>query len=251
MKPSTLPSVSLPDFRRRGFDMRLAVGDIVELVCPDRAVRLGLRQLLGKPAGDLHVVVGILVGNGRHFDEFGAEQLQRVLLFLALRFRNDDDGAIAERLGDHRQPDAGIAGRAFDDDAARLQQSLLLGVADDVERGAILDRLAGVEELRLAENGAAGRLGGALELDQRRVADGFEDGGVEGHGICLCSELYFRNGLFPSQGWVGKKCYSMPQAAAIKLDFCFKNPAGLQFVAGWRRLLPTAAGRDRIRLSKR
>lgn len=138
--------------------MRLAVGDVVELVCPDRPVRLGLRQLLCQPPGHLHVVVRVLVGNGGHFDEFGAEQLQRVLLFLALRFRDDDDGAITERLGDQRQPDAGIAGRALDDDAARTKQSLPLCVADDVERGAILDRLAGVQELRLAENGAAGRL---------------------------------------------------------------------------------------------
>ena len=103
IKPSTLPSVSFQISLARRFDMRLAVGDVVELVCPDRPVRLGLRQLLGEPAGNLHVVVRVLVGNGGDFDEFGAEQLQRVLLFLALRFRDDDDGAVAERLGDQRR----------------------------------------------------------------------------------------------------------------------------------------------------
>ena len=34
-------------------------------------------------------------------------------------------------------------------------------VLDDEQRGAVLDRLAGIEEFRLAQNFAAGRLGGA------------------------------------------------------------------------------------------
>ena len=50
MKPSTLPSVCCPDFRTGGLDMALAVGDIVELVGPDRAVRLGLGAA-ARPAG--------------------------------------------------------------------------------------------------------------------------------------------------------------------------------------------------------
>ena len=39
----------VPDLPRRRFDMGLPVGDIVELVCPDRPVRLGLCHLLGEP----------------------------------------------------------------------------------------------------------------------------------------------------------------------------------------------------------
>ena len=155
--------------------MALAVGDVVELVGPDRAVRLGLRQLLGQPAGDLHVVVGIGVGDGRHLDQFGAAEPQHVLLLLALRLRDDDHGAKAERVADQRQADAGVAGGAFDDHAARPQRALRHRVLDDEERGAVLDRLAGIHEFGLAEDGAAGRLGGALERDQRRVADGFDD----------------------------------------------------------------------------
>ena len=38
VKPSTLPPVCSPDLRTGAFDMGLAVGDIVELVGPDRAV---------------------------------------------------------------------------------------------------------------------------------------------------------------------------------------------------------------------
>ena len=85
-----------PDFRAGRLDVALAVGDIVELVGPDRAVLFGLRQLLGEPAGELHVVVGVGIGHRRHFDEFGAAQPQRVLLFLALGFRDDDHGAKAQ-----------------------------------------------------------------------------------------------------------------------------------------------------------
>ena len=178
-----------PDFRRRGVDMAVAVGDIVELVGPDRAVRLGLRQLLGQPARQFDVVVGVLVGHSRHFDQFGAEQPQRVLLFLALRVGNDDHRAVAERLGDQRQADAGIAGRALDDDAARPQQAPLLGVADDEQAGAILDRLAGVHEFGLAEDFAAGFLRGALQPDQRRVADRVDHRTVHGFPSFLGATL--------------------------------------------------------------
>src|ERR1700756_2080427 len=40
-----------------------------------------------------------------------------------------------------------------------------------------------VHELGLAQNGAAGRLGDAPELDQRRVADGFDDAVVDLHAV--------------------------------------------------------------------
>ncbi|MCY1241777.1 hypothetical protein D9M72_546980 [compost metagenome] len=165
-----------PDLRRRGFHMRVTVGDVVELVGPDGAVRLGLRQLLGEPAGDLHVVVGVLVGNGRHFDELGAKQPQGVLLFLALGFRNDDDGAIAKCLADQRQPDAGVAGRAFDDDPARAQLSAPFRLPDDPECGAVFHRLPRIEELGLAEDVAARGLRHGLQPNQGCVADRFEDG---------------------------------------------------------------------------
>ena len=105
-------------------DMRLAIGDIVELIGPDRAGRIFLGQPLGEAAGKLHVIVGIGVGDGRHFDELRALQAQHVLLFLALRLGDHDDGAKAQRIGDQREADAGIARRAFDDDAAGLERSL-------------------------------------------------------------------------------------------------------------------------------
>ncbi len=114
---------------------------------------------------------GFAVGRGRDEPEIDAAQQQHVLFFLALRLGHDNDGAVAACVADQREADAGIAGGAFDDDAAWLQQAALLGVLDDVERGAILDRTAGVEELGLAKDRAASRLGGAAQLDQGGIAD--------------------------------------------------------------------------------
>src|SRR3546814_19912148 len=65
-------------------------------------------------------------------------------------FRSDE--AVAEGVADQRQPDAGIARRPLDDDAAGPQTALLLGVAHDRECGPVLYRTAGIEELGLAEN---------------------------------------------------------------------------------------------------
>ena len=151
--------------------MALAIGDVVELIGPDRAVLFGLGQLRGEAAGDFDVVVGIGIGHGRHFDQLGAAQPQRVLLLLALGLRDHDHAAKAHGVADQRQPDAGIAGGAFDDDAARPQLALLHRVLDDEQSGAVLDRLARIHEFGLAQNGTAGRRRHALELDQRRVAD--------------------------------------------------------------------------------
>ena len=116
----------------------------------------------------------------------GAEQAQRIFLFLALRVGDDDDRAITQRLGDDGQTDAGIAGRTLDDYATRTKQAATFRVTDDEERGAILHRLAGIEELGLAQNGAAGRLGGAFQPYQRRVADRLDDRWVECHGPSPC-----------------------------------------------------------------
>jgi hypothetical protein len=58
----------------------------------------------------------------RHQHQFGAQRAQRVHLLLGLVVGHDDDRLVAARIGDQRQADAGVAGRAFDDRAAGLQQ---------------------------------------------------------------------------------------------------------------------------------
>ncbi len=151
--------------------MRLAIVEVIPLVGEDDAVLLGLVELVGQPSADMLVVVGIAVRQGRHFEQLGAEQPQCVFLFLALRFRNDDQRAIAARAGDQRQPDAGIAGGGFDHQAAGPQFAALFRLEDHLAAGAVFHRTARIHELGLAEDGAGGQLRRAFELDQRCMAD--------------------------------------------------------------------------------
>ncbi len=181
MKPSILPPVCCQISGPVEFVMRLGIVEIVPLIGEQHAVRLGLAQLLGQPPADMLVIVRIGVGQRRHFDQFGAAQPQHVLLFLALRLRNHDQGAVAARARDHRKTDAGIPGGRFQHQAAGLEIAALLGFQNHPFAGAVLHRLAGIHEFGLAEDGAAGRLGSVLQLDEWRVADGFDDVFVDGH----------------------------------------------------------------------
>ena len=161
--------------------MRHAVVAIVPLVGEEHAGGLAGAQPVGEAAADMLVVVGVLEGLGRHFDQRRPGQPQRLLLLGALGFRDDDDRAIAARRRHQRQADAGIARRGFDDQAAGLEVAALFGGEDHLAGRAVLDRLARVHELGLAVDGAAGELGGAGEVDQRRVADGIDDSGIDVH----------------------------------------------------------------------
>ena len=102
--------------------MPLAIGDVVELIRPDRAARFGFRKRFREAAGVADVIVGIGIGNRGDLDQFGAGEAQHVLLFLRLGVRDDDDGTIAKRARHHRDADPGIAGGALDNDPARPER---------------------------------------------------------------------------------------------------------------------------------
>src|SRR5207244_8583588 len=102
-KPVDLAAVLLPDFRAGRNVVRLEVIQIVPLIGKQNAVRLGFTKLIGKPLGDVLVIVRIAVGQRRDLDELGATEPQRVLLFLTLGFRNDDQGAVTAGIGDYRK----------------------------------------------------------------------------------------------------------------------------------------------------
>ncbi len=185
VKPSTLPSVwsQISGPVVSIWARRLArLSNWLAQIAPFGSRR---GDLLGEAAGIAHVIVRIAVGRGRDEPEIDAAQEQHVLLFLALRLGHDDDRAVAAGVADQRQADAGVAGGALDDDAAGLQEALLLGVLDDVERGAVLHRAAGVEEFGLAEDRAAGLLGGAAQLDQGRIADRADKTVADVHRLTL------------------------------------------------------------------
>ena len=81
-----------------------------------------------------------------------------------------------------RKPDASVPRRALDDGAPRAQQAALLGVAHDVQRGAVFDAAARILELGFAEDGAGGFGGEGREVDQGRVADGAAEAGDDALG---------------------------------------------------------------------
>ena len=175
MKRVDLALCLLEDFRAGRQIMGEAVVAVVPLVGEQHAVLLGLAKLVGEAPRDVLVVVRIAVGQRRHLDQFGAAEPQHVFLFLALGVRNDDQRAIAACGRHDRKPDAGVARSALDHQPAGLEIAALLRLDDHLPAGPVLHRATGVHEFGLAENGAAGQRRRALELDQRRVADGVDD----------------------------------------------------------------------------
>jgi hypothetical protein len=90
---------------------------------------------------------------------------------------------------------------------------LRFGITDDVERGAVLDRLAGIEELRLAENGAAGRFRRALE----RIS-----------GVLPMASRMLKQEIAFQLGW---RCRGQKLTQKWKMTFCkLRDP----FVDPWR-----------------
>ncbi len=88
-----------------------------------------------------------------------------------MRVRDQDQRPVTAAVTDQSQADAGVAGGALDHEAARLDEPAPLTVENDVFRGTILDRAAGIEKLRLAEDRAARQFRGLPQFDQWRVAD--------------------------------------------------------------------------------
>ena len=71
-------------------------------------------------------------------NHFGAEGLEQVHFFLGLLVGDGEDHLVAAHGRDQRQAQAGIAGSAFDDRAAGLEQALALGFVDHGDADAVL-----------------------------------------------------------------------------------------------------------------
>src|SRR3546814_2572501 len=78
------------------------------------------------------------------------------------------------------QADAGVARRALDQGVAGLDVAALLGGLDHAHADAVLDRTAGVLVLELQVQLAGAGIQ-APGLDDGRIADEFEDGGMDRH----------------------------------------------------------------------
>jgi hypothetical protein len=164
------------------------------LVREQDAVGLVLAEFVGKSFAQVLVVVRVGERKRRCFDEFGATQAQKVLLFLTLGFWNDDQRTIAARAGHDRKPDPGIARGRLDNKSTRLEFAALLGFQDHPFAGPVLDRLPGIHEFGLSEDRASGQFGSALQLDQGGVADRFDDVIVDCHVKGILCRSVFRSG---------------------------------------------------------
>ncbi len=107
----------------------------------------------------------------RHQHQFGTERANRRHFLAALIVGHDDDRLIPERVTDEREPDPGIARGPFDDRSARFQTAVRLGIANNIERGAILYRSAGVGIFALAPDFAARGFAGPAQQYQGCVAN--------------------------------------------------------------------------------
>src|SRR5437868_4236095 len=82
------------------------------------------------PPGDVLIVIRNAVRQRRYFDALGATKPERVLLLLALGFRNDDQRPVTARVGDDCKSDPCVAGGAFQDQTTWLQVAAPLGFED-------------------------------------------------------------------------------------------------------------------------
>src|SRR5258708_24045061 len=146
--------------------MRIAVCGIVELIGPN-----GVGQFLGQAPRELLVLVRIAVRHRGDFAQLRAQRLDDLILLGSLIVGHDDDALIAPCIADVREANAGVAGGALDDSAARLQRAAALGIQYDPFRRTILHRAAGIHALRFAQDFAASLVPRWPQSHQPRIAN--------------------------------------------------------------------------------
>ena len=118
-------------------------------------------------------IVG-LDGRGAN-DHFRAESFEQIDFFARLLVSDGEDDFVAAHDGDQRKSHAGIAGSALDDRAAGLEHAAALGIVDHGDADAVFHRAARIQVIRLDVNLSGRIFGHAIQPDQRRIADSFED----------------------------------------------------------------------------
>ena len=167
----------LPNLLAGGGGVDLRVGLVDELGGEDSVVGVG-HDLVGL----LHRTAHALGARGEH--QLGAEGAEDDAALLAHGVGHREDHLVTAGGTDQGQGDAGVAGGALDDGAARLQLAGLLGGVDDGLADAVLDAVGRVVELQLRDDGAGQALGNAVQLHQRGAADEVGDVLVDGHPGC-------------------------------------------------------------------
>ena len=103
------------------------------------------------------------------------KRLEQIDFLARLLVGDGEDHFVAAHRGDEREAHAGIAGSAFDDRAAGLEQAFALGFVDHPDADAVLHRAAGIHVIGFDVDFGLDILCEAIEPDERRVADGFEN----------------------------------------------------------------------------
>ena len=162
------------DLARGGARMHVRVSLVLELAGQEPAVRLGE---LGRLVDHAHAALG----SGREH-HLGAEEAHQLAPLDGKALSHGQHQRIALLRADHGQPDAGIAGGGFDDSLPGLELAGFFRRLDDAKRQAVLDRAERIEGLDLDVEVDAFRAQ-LVDLDHRRVANGFENVCELGHGI--------------------------------------------------------------------
>ncbi len=146
--------------------MRIGVRLVLELAHQEPAVFLGQFDRLGQHAAALE-------RGGREHDP-GAQKAHQLAPLDAETLGHRHDERITLAGAHHREPDARIAAGRLDHGLPRAERAAPLGIFDDAQREAVLDRAHRVEGLDLhVQIDVVGR--DLVQSHDRRSADGFEN----------------------------------------------------------------------------
>ena len=146
-------------------------------------VVFGLKLARQEPPVGLGEFLGLLVhaealGGARRQNHLRAEKTHQTTALDGKRIGHGHHQRVALRRTDHRQPDPRVAAGGLDHRLPGLQVTATLGLFDDADRQAVLDRGRRVEELGLhIDPHMLWR--DAIEANAGRVADGVDDGVIE------------------------------------------------------------------------
>ena len=148
--------------------MDFRVGRVFELL-RHPAVRGVLENFLRLANGALHAL-----RTGRKH-EIGTEHGQQSAALEAHRFRHGQNQFVSLGRRDEGEGNARVAAGRFDNNHALFQKALGFGVLNHCHADAILDAAERVKEFAFDRHGCTRAFADAVELDQRRAADGFDD----------------------------------------------------------------------------
>jgi len=168
----------VPDFGACRPQVNLGVGGILELL---RHEVLGvLRHLLGPGHCAPHPF------GCRREHEVGTEPLEQLPPLDRHRLRHQERERIALRGTDEGQRDPGVATGRLDDVLAGLEPAGAFGVPDHRRADAALDAVGGIAAFDFGKNSCVQAAGEAVDLDERRPADGVDVIWKNRHGEASC-----------------------------------------------------------------